>query len=259
MRNFADITGSSRISSNSIWQLLMLILSILALVLLAVQTFGNHNSGLTSFLRLADTTICIIFFLDFLWQTTHTRPVSRYLKWGWLDLISSIPTFPVFRLVRITRILRIFRGARASKHILRFILVHRARNTFASVVFCSLVLLLFSVIAINVVEPIMTLRETFWWALYTIITGEYGNYYPTTTEGRIITVLLMTSGVALFGTFTASIASFFLEEDQINDERRDSEILQKIQMLTEQISELRKDLKGEHYGQHTQESNGTLQ
>jgi hypothetical protein len=40
--------------------------------------------------------------------------------------------------------------------------------------------------------------------------------------------LLMTAGVAIFGTFTASVASFFLEEEQEQDEQRDNAILAEI-------------------------------
>ncbi|MCH7592171.1 MAG: two pore domain potassium channel family protein, partial [Planctomycetes bacterium] len=151
----------------------------------------------------------------------------------------------VARLVRIARIIRVLRGARAAKNIFAVILIHRARNTFAAVVFGSFLLLLFSALAIVTVEPSMAPRDTFWWCLFTLITGEYGDFLPASTEGRIITVLLMTAGVALFGTFTASEASFFLEEDQEDDERRDVEILHEIGRLAEEVAELRKLMMGD--------------
>ncbi len=136
---------------------------------------------------------------------------------------------------------------------LGLILLHRARSTFGAVVFGSFVLLLFSAIAIVNVEPSLTPRDAFWWCLFTLITGEYGDFYPATTEGRIITALLMTAGVAIFGTFTASVASFFLEEEQEQDERRDTAILAEIGKLTREISELKQQIGGDTDGKHPEE------
>lgn len=231
-----------------VWQYFMLLLSVVALVLLAAETFLVTNDNTIETMRSADSILCLVFFGDFIWQLVQARNRRDYLKWGWLDLISSIPIFPEFRiarLARVVRILRVFRGARASKHILTIILIHRARNTFAVVIFGSFILLLFSAMAIVIVEPTVAPRDAFWWCLFTLITGEYGEFLPESTEGRIITALLTTAGVALFATFTASMASFFLEEDQQQDERRDANILHEIGRLTKELSELRKQIKGD--------------
>lgn len=229
-------------------QYFMLLLSIGSIVLLAIQTFAAATGNTAEALRTADNIICLVFFSDFVWKLVRSRPRSAYLKWGWLDLVSSIPILPEFRiarLARIVRIIRLLRGARAAKDILAVMLIHRARHTFAAVVFGSFLLLLFSALAIVTVEPSMAPNDAFWWCLFTLITGEYGEFVPTSTEGRIITVVLMTAGVALFGTFTASVASFFLGEDQQEDERRDADILREIGRLTAEVAELRKQIKGD--------------
>ncbi len=240
-----------------VWQYFMLVLSIVALGLLAVQSFLRLDANTRSSLRIVDTFVCVVFFADFVWQLIRSRPRMAYLKWGWLDLISSIPMLPAFRvarLARVARIISVLRGARASRHMLGLILLHRARSTFGAVVFGSFVLLLFSAIAIVNVEPSLTPRDAFWWCLFTLITGEYGDFYPASTEGRIITALLMTAGVAIFGTFTASVASFFLEEEQEQDERRDTAILAEIGKLTREISELKQQIGGNTNGKHPEES-----
>lgn len=235
----------------------MLTLSIIALAVLTAQSFFPTDQNTNSLLETVDTFICIIFFADFVWNLLRTRPCIGYLKWGWLDLISSIPMFPAFRiarLARIARIIRVLRGARSSRHMLSFIFLHRARSTFGAVVCGSFILLLFSAIAIVNVEPSLSPRDAFWWCLFTLITGEYGEFYPGSTEGRIITALLMTAGVAVFGTFTASVASFFLEEEQKEDERRDEEILLQIGKLTQQIHELKQQIGDNTDGKTTEEN-----
>lgn len=237
----------------------MLFLSVFALLFLAVQTFLPVDARGESLFRMVDNLLCIVFFADFLLQLARTRPRRDYLKWGWLDLLSSIPILPEFRiarLARVIRIIRVLRAARASKNMFRFVLLHRARSTFGAVALGSIVLLLFSIVAIVNVEPSISPRDAFWWCLFTLITGEYGDFYPDTTEGRVITALLMTAGVAVFGTFTATVASFFLEKDQKQDERRDEEILSEVAKLTQKISEIKSQLKGQSKDdQDSKESN----
>ena len=196
-------------------------------------------------LIIIDHVICAIFFTDFLWQLARTKPRLAYLKWGWLDLISSLPMLPIFRiarLARIIRIIRVLRGLRASKHLLSFMLIHKARSTFGAVVFSSFILMLSATVAIMNLEPSLAPRDAFWWCLFTLITGEYGDFYPASTEGRIITALLMTAGVAIFGTFTATVASFFLGQEQKEDEQRDEQIMREVTSLAAQISDLKNHL-----------------
>jgi voltage-gated potassium channel len=219
----------------------MLIISILALGLLAVQTLVPLSDVAKQALRTVDTILCGFFLADFFVQVIRTRPVKAYLRWGWLDLVASIPMVPalrVARLARIARIIRLLRGARASRQLLASLLLHRARNTFWAVAMGCMVLVLFSAIGIVNVEADLSVREAFWWSIFTLATGEYGEIYPVTTEGRVIALLLMTGGVALFGTFTASVASYFLEEDQEADEGRDREIIARIEELTEKIDRI---------------------
>ena len=229
----------------SVWQHFMLVLSVFSLLLIAVQTFFAFPEKTDELLYFIDYIFCGVFFIDFLWQLAQSKPRLAYLKWGWLDLISSLPMLPIFRvarLARIVRIIRVLRGVRASKHLLSFILLHRAKSTFGAVVFGSFILLLVATIAIMSLEPSLTPRDAFWWCLFTLITGEYGDFYPASTEGRIITTALMTAGVAIFGTFTATVASFFLEQEQEEDEQRDKQIMQEIAGLADQISDLKNQL-----------------
>ncbi len=229
-----------------LWQYFMLLLSIIALTLLAVQTFFAIDQGTHDVIILIDHLVCGVFFADFVWHLIRSRSRMQYLKWGWLDFVSSIPMIPelrVARLARVVRIIRVLRGARASKHLLGAILLQRARNVFVTVLMGSFVLVLFSSIAIINVEPSLSPREGIWWCIFTLITGEYNDFYPISTEGRVIAALLMTAGMAIFGTFTATVASIYFEVEQKKDEERDVETLAGIDRLTQEISDLKNTLK----------------
>ncbi|WP_281299441.1 potassium channel family protein [Flavobacterium limnophilum] len=142
------------------------------------------------------------------------------MRWGWIDLISSIPMINYFRagrLLRLIRLFRIVRAFRSSRMLLHHIFKNKAKGTFTTVSIFAVMLIIFSSIAILQVENtkegnIKTAEDALWWAYVTITTVGYGDKFPVTTEGRIIAVVLMTAGVGLFGTFTAYASSLFVEE-----------------------------------------------
>lgn len=66
-----------------------------------------------------NTLICCVFLGDVFYRGVLHRDRRRYWRWGWLDLVSSLPAITflrsgrVIRVIRIVRVLRAFRSARA--------------------------------------------------------------------------------------------------------------------------------------------------
>src|SRR4051812_28317251 len=83
------------------YQLFMLSLCIWALLLLAARSFVRLDDSTRTILDYADTAICALFLVDFLNSLARTEHRGRYLAtWGWIDLLSSVPTVGAFRLGR---------------------------------------------------------------------------------------------------------------------------------------------------------------
>jgi voltage-gated potassium channel len=53
---------------------------------------------------------------------------------------------------------------------------------------------------------ITKLGDALWWAVVTITTVGYGEYYPVTSAGRVIAILVMFSGIGLLVTLVGTIA-----------------------------------------------------
>ncbi len=59
---------------------------------------------------------------------------------------------------------------------------------------------------------IKTLGNALWWAVVTLTTVGYGDYYPVTWQGRVAAALLMFVGFAVLATVTAQISSSFIDQ-----------------------------------------------
>lgn len=240
------MSGACSVSSerrSGPYQFFMLLLCVYVLIALCVETFAGLDENAQVVLAAIDTAICFIFLADFIHSLARAPNRPRYLvTWGWIDLISSIPMIGFLRwgrAARVVRILRVLRGVRSAKVLSLFALERRAEWAFLSTVFVAILAMVFSSIAIMQLETsedvnIGTPEEALWWAFVTITTVGYGDYYPVTTEGRILAAVLMAVGVGLFGTFTAFVASWLLGKAEPQGDPE----LKKIRTELQEIREL---------------------
>jgi voltage-gated potassium channel len=205
-----------------IFNIIIFILSIYVLLAVFADTFFKLPAEISRLLNIIDYTICFIFLLDFLYRFKKSKNKLNFMKWGWIDLLSSIPMIDFFRFGRIIRVIRIFRIIKAFKTLkmfVEYVFKNKVSGTFSSVSVIAILVIIFSSISILQVENapdsnIKTAEDAIWWSYVTVTTVGYGEYYPVTTAGRIIAGILMTVGVGLFGTFTAYVASWFVDDKQ---------------------------------------------
>jgi voltage-gated potassium channel len=180
--------------------------------------------------RLIDFPISLILLLDFAGRLARAPHRRRYLtrELGWLDLLGSFPP-PPLKLLRIPRLVRsvnVFRraGGRAT---VRQVIRDRASSTLLATFLLVIVVLEFAgsiMVSVEADSPtanIQTASDGLWWAYVTITTVGYGDRYPTTGQGRIVGVILMSVGVALFGVFTSYLSREFLKTGNADNQRLD--------------------------------------
>ena len=232
--------GASRQESQA-YQLFMLVLCICTIVALGAESTLNLDPQSRLILAYADTTVCVLFLVDFLLNLSRAENRWKYfVTWGWLDLVSSIPAFQLARwgrAARVVRIIRVLRSVRAARILGHLVVARRAESSFLAVSLVALLLIVMASLSILQFENadgsnIRTAEDALWWALTTVTTVGYGDRYPVTTEGRAVAIVLMCAGVGLFGTFSGLLAAWFLSPDNRRDEKE-------IDALREEIRQLR--------------------
>lgn len=202
------------------WRLVILVLSVIVLVALMAETFLHLDGETIRILQQSDTFICFVFLADFCIRFSRAPSKRQFMRWGWIDLISSIPMLDFLRwgrLVRVIRILRVLRGVRSAKVIISFIFENRAKGTMAAAALICVIIALSGSVAVLEMERdadgsnIKSAGDATWWAVTTMTTVGYGDRFPVSTEGRIVGALLMVCGVGLFGVLSGFIATWFIE------------------------------------------------
>jgi len=239
-------------SASHVWQLITFVLCVFVLAGQLGQAFLTLPTETVRLLTIADACVCIVFLADFAVQLALSPRKWRYfVTWGWLDLVSSIPAVPALRWgrsVRVLRILRVMRTARVAKHLGVFVAQNRARNTFLAVMLGAFLAIVCGAMAILNMETgdganIATAGDALWWAFVTITTVGYGDCYPVTTGGRVVAAILMVFGVGLFGTFTAYVASFFLDDH--DEEVALGSLRDEVRALRSEIADMRREMRQE--------------
>ena len=221
-------------------EIVVLFLSIFSLLALIGEVFLPLAPAQRELLQDIDTIICLVFLFDFFVHLWLAPSKKAFWKWGWVDLLSSIPAIEWLRWGRIFRVIRIIRALRSFNEVREHLSLDRAKGTFGVVTLISILATIFATLAVLVFENtpdanIRTPGDALWWAFATITTIGYGDRFPVTLAGRIVAVVLVVCGLSVFGTFTAFIASFFVGKEQKKEELEIHHLVHEIRRLREKI------------------------
>jgi voltage-gated potassium channel len=229
-------------------EIMVLVLSVYVLGALLFQTAFQLSPEVNVLLDRIDFLVCLVFLTDFCIRFRRAQSKLAFFKWGWIDLVSSIPAFDFLRwgrLVRVIRIIRILRAFGSTKHLMAFLYRSRAKSLLGTAALSAVVLVIFSCIAILVFENkkdsnIKTPFDAVWWAFSTITTVGYGDKYPVTDEGKIVAIVLMVTGVGLFGVLTGLFARLLVEPELKKEESDIGKLTEEIRLLREKMDQMQR-------------------
>ena len=155
-------------------------------------------------------------------------------KWGYIssisaiiDLIAILPSYRGLRVLRILVLFRAFKMLRYTKSLTGFLYVLKNKKfELITLLTLSAFFIFIAGIMLYVFEGdndnpnINNLFDAFYWALITISTVGYGDIAPVTPEGRVVTMLIIITGIGLISFVTSIIVSSFNERLSVLREGR---------------------------------------
>lgn len=142
-----------------------------------------------------------------------------------IDLVSILPSITVlnngfrllklFRLLRSLKVLRAFKFLRYSKSFDIILSVFKQqKKVLSAVASMAVAYILISALVIYNVEPdsFETFFDAVYWATISLTTVGYGDIYPVTTIGRIVTMISSAFGIAIIALPSGVITAGYLAE-----------------------------------------------
>lgn len=176
--------------------------------------------------EVAGTIIWIIFIAEFAIRLLLAPDRSIFLRRHWLTVLALIvPALRFFRSLAVLRAARALRGVRLVRIVgtanrsMNALRVTLRRRRFGYVLMLTGLVVLLGAAGMLSFEPAAQVKGGFtsyghalWWTAM-LVTSIGSDYWPLTSEGRILALLLSIYGLAVFGYITASFASFFVGRD----------------------------------------------
>lgn len=136
-----------------------------------------------------------------------------------IDLLAIVPSYRPLRFLRIFLLFRLFKLFRYARSVHQFVRVLSEKRVELATLFGFLAfIVLVAASAAYLFESrteggrIDSFGEGIYWAVVTLSTVGYGDITPQTTEGRIVTLVLIICGIGVLSFFTSIIVSAFQEK-----------------------------------------------
>ena len=196
-----------------VWNEFLTVLALIFLFAFSYPAFTDSVSDSTNQILGIIQWVCwVAFALDLVFGVVTSENKVSYLKRHPLEIASVL--LPFLRPLRLMRVIS-FGGLALQK-----IAVGRQFAITVKVAITTVFVAYISAVQITITERavegsnIKNFADGFWWAITTVTTVGYGDRYPTTTEGRLLAVMLMFMGISLVGVITASVAAWFVKMSQ---------------------------------------------
>lgn len=187
------------------------------------------------FFHYTDVLTTILFILDYVLRLITAdyklkqRSIKAFVKypftpWAIIDLLSILPSitllsssFKLLRLFRVFRTFRVFRVFKAFRYSKNFAIIIKviknSKDALIAVCVLAVGYILISALVIFNIESdsFNSFFDAIYWATVSLTTVGYGDIYPITTAGRIITMISSLFGIAVVALPAGIITAGYMD------------------------------------------------
>lgn len=214
---------------SAVYDCFMILVILLSIIPLGIKETNNYLNKL-------DTFCLVVFAVDYFlrWITAdykyNKKFILSFLRYPFgffaiIDIISILPSILLinksfrllrfFRMVRAFRVFRVFKMFRYSKS-LRIILsvFKKSKDSLIAVGTLAVAYIIISALIVFNVEPesFNSFFDAIYWATVSLTTVGYGDIYPVTTIGRIVTMISSVFGIAIVALPAGIITAGYMSE-----------------------------------------------
>lgn len=227
----------------------IIVLIIFNVLAIALDTLTGLNEQFRNALRIFEIASIGIFTIEYilrLYVSDITHPAKNkmgsalkfiFSPFGIIDLLAILPFYIPFitkvdlrflRLLRLVRFLRVLKIGRynSTLSLIRDVLKEKRAEIGMTFFIAVLLLLISGFVMYSVENPVQpdkfpNIFASLWWAVATLTTVGYGDIYPITTLGKVISGVVAILGIGLIALPTGIISAGFIEKiDQSKNEKK---------------------------------------
>ncbi|MFC2109540.1 ion transporter [Bacteroidota bacterium] len=220
----------------------LIVLNVIALILESYEELNAIYSPVFYYFELFSVAIFTVEYLVRIWVSDKTKEDKKerlnfaFSTLGIIDLIAILPfylpfIFPIdlriVRILRLFRLLRIFKLSRYSKSLKTIRSIFKeVKSELSITVFVTFVLMILSSTLMYYIEhddqpeQFASIGDAFWWSIATLTTVGYGDVYPVTGLGKLLSGIIALIGIGFVALPTGIISSAFIEKIQKDKKKK---------------------------------------
>ncbi len=210
------------LKNNARFEMVISVAVFTSIAIMALETFALP-AGLNEALVVADVTLSLVFVAEYLFRVATAENKRGYITsfYGIIDLVAILPilvhaaaSVRVLRLLRVLRVLRLLKLKRYNDALDRYRqalkLIAAEAVLFTGVAFIFIISFAFMIYEVEheaQPEKYRNIFDSIWWAVISLTTVGFGDLYPVTTAGRLLTLAMVLTGMGIVAVPTALLTS----------------------------------------------------
>jgi voltage-gated potassium channel len=248
LRIFQVIQHDKKYKSSIVFEFFIITLILFNIVLIILETFPGMSDTAKRSFHYVEIFSIIIFTIEYLlrlWTADYlfpdissARARKKYIFsfMAVIDLFAILPFYipfilpidlRVLRMIRFLRLIRLLKVNRYTNALITLgnVLKRKYTQLLSSILVMLILMIMASILMYNIEHE--TQPEVFenalsglWWAVATLTTVWYGDFYPVTVFGKILGAVIALLGIGLVAIPTGIISAGFVSQNAIEQKEK---------------------------------------